>query len=349
VTELLPSTDWPLWVNALAMVIAAGAIALAGWKLAELADVLADQTGLGEAVMGGLFLGGVTSLPGITASVTAAVAGRPALAVSNALGGIAAQTLFLAIADIFHRRANLEHAAASAKNLLQACLLVLLLGVVLLMMTGPERGVIGHVHVGTIVLMVMYGWGYWVIVHESEKPMWQPRQTSETVPDEPEPDEKGRSMTRLWLTFAVAAVVVFIAGVYVAQAGGAVSDQTGMSESLVGALFTAIATSLPELITTIAAVRRGALTLAVGDIVGGNAFDCLFVCAADIAYLEGSIYHAATRSETFLVSLGLFMNSALLLGLLRRQERGLANIGFEAWFMIVAYSAGMAAIGWGFT
>lgn len=178
--------------------------------------------------------------------------------------------------------------------------------------------------------------------------MWKPRQTEETVPDEPEPDEKGRSMTALWAGFAGAAAVVFVAGVYVAQAGGAVSDQTGISESLVGALFTAVATSLPELITTIAAVRRGALTLAVGDIVGGNAFDCLFVCAADIAYLKGSIYHAATQRETFLVALGLFLNTALLLGLIRRQERGLANIGFEAWFMILAYTGGMAGIALGF-
>jgi cation:H+ antiporter len=43
-----------------------------------------------------------------------------------------------------------------------------------------------------------------------------------------------------------------------------------------------------ELVTTIAAVRRGALQLAVGGIIGGNTFDTLFLTAADVSYREGS-------------------------------------------------------------
>lgn len=70
--------------------IAVLVIALTGTRMARLADQLADATGLGEAVVGALFLGGSTSLAGIVTSVTAAAQGHPELAVSNALGGIAA-------------------------------------------------------------------------------------------------------------------------------------------------------------------------------------------------------------------------------------------------------------------
>ncbi|NIV34835.1 MAG: sodium:calcium antiporter, partial [Anaerolineae bacterium] len=60
------------------------------------------------------------------------------LAVSNALGGIAVQTFFLAIADMAYRRANLEHAAASAPNMLQNGLLISLLAWIMLAPNLPD-------------------------------------------------------------------------------------------------------------------------------------------------------------------------------------------------------------------
>jgi len=117
---------------------AAIAIAFGGWRLANLADRLADRTGMGEAIIGALFLGAVTSQPGIVTSVTAAWHGCAELAVSNAIGGIAVQTLFLAIADLLYQRANLEHAAASLSNLMQGVLLVVLLSIPLIAAATPE-------------------------------------------------------------------------------------------------------------------------------------------------------------------------------------------------------------------
>jgi len=59
-----------------------------------------------------------SSLSGIIASATAAWNAEAGLAVSNALGGICAQTLFLVIGDIAYRKANLEFAAASVENMM---------------------------------------------------------------------------------------------------------------------------------------------------------------------------------------------------------------------------------------
>ncbi|MDZ7725645.1 MAG: hypothetical protein U5R06_23180 [candidate division KSB1 bacterium] len=83
-----------------------------------------------------------------------------------------------------------------------------------------------------------------------------------------------------------------------------------MSETIAGGLFVGIATYLPELVTTVAAVRRRALTLAAGDIVGGNMFDVLFVCAADIAYSRGSLFHASVvgHREIFLTGIAILLS-----------------------------------------
>jgi cation:H+ antiporter len=78
---------------------------------------------------GGVLLGATTSLSGTVTSVATAAQGHSEFAVSNAVGGIAAQTAFLAIADILYRRANLEHAAASLTNLTQSGTLILLLSI----------------------------------------------------------------------------------------------------------------------------------------------------------------------------------------------------------------------------
>jgi len=138
-------------------------------------------------------------------------------------------------------------------------------------------------------------------------------------------------------------------GSLAAEAAEGVLEQTNLSESVVGGLFLAVATSLPELVTSIGAVRRGAVTLAVSGVVGGNFFDVLFACVADLFYLPGSLYHAAGvgREEIFVTALAILLNVVLLTGLLYRQERGPGNIGFEGVLMILIYGAGFFVLGSG--
>jgi cation:H+ antiporter len=142
----------------------------------------------------------------------------------------------------------------------------------------------------------------------------------------------------------MAAMVVSLAGFGLAQSGSAIAHQTPISESFVGTTMTGVATSLPELITTIAAVRQGALTLAVGNIVGGNAFDSLFVAVGDAAYTEGSLFHAIQPQETFLMALTIFLTVILMMGLTFREKHGFANIGFESLLMLIVYLLGVGAI-----
>ena len=321
------------------------AIGGAGTWLSGICDRLADRTGMGEAFTGAVVLGAVTSLAGITVSVTAALDGLPSLALSNALGGIAAQTAFLAIADVAYRRANLEHAAASVPNMMQASLLIVLLAMMLTGMLLPPVTIAG-VHPLTPALLLVYVFGMRMVYQSREHPMWKPRMTGATRIDEPEEGAAGRPMGRLLAEFAASASVVVIAGILVTRSGEAIASTTGISQTVVGGLFLAVATSLPELVTSVAAVRRGALTLAVGGVVGGNAFDTLFAAIADTAYRPGSLYHAATEREAFLIALSIVMTAVLLLGLLRREHLGIGRIGFESFATLLLYGFALFAIAW---
>ena len=107
----LPIMDLDSWTLSQSIVVfsvCALVIAIAGTRITRVVDQLADRTGLGEATAGAVLLGAATSLSGSVLSVTAAYRGHPELAASNALGGIAVQTFFLAIADMVYRRANLN-------------------------------------------------------------------------------------------------------------------------------------------------------------------------------------------------------------------------------------------------
>jgi cation:H+ antiporter len=315
-------------------------IAIAGTHLARAGDQLADLTGLGEAVVGALLLGVATSLPGIITTVYAAYTEHPALAISNATGGIAVQTFFLAIADLAYRRTNLEYAAASFANLMQGVLLTGLLALVLIGASGPDLTWF-HIHPVSFLLIVAYLAGSRLVSRASRRPMWAPKITSDTVEDQPDAaNQAGLRTSRVVIRFALLAGVVALSGYALAQAGIVIAAESPLSEGVVGSLFTAVSSSLPELIVSLAAVRQGALTLAVGNIIGGNCFDVIFVALADVAYLDGSILHAVTTEQQFGVALALLMTSVLLLGLLHREKNGIANIGWESVTILLLYLLG---------
>ena len=335
-----------LSANLIIFTLAAVVIFFIGTRLTRLCDELADHTGLGEAFMGAIFLGAVTSLPGITASVTAASSASAALALSNAYGGIAAQTLFVAIADVFYPRANLEHAAASVENMLSGVSLVVLLGMLVYAHGTPELAIFG-VHPVSYLLPLAYVFFMTLLRRCRQAPMWRARYTRETAFDEPDPANETLSsaaVARRWASLAVAAVVIILAGWYLTRSGQRIAAQTGLSESALGALLVAVFTSLPELVIAVSAVRQGALTLAVGGVLGGNVFDTLFAAVADYAYRDGSIYAAATERETGMVGLALVMSSLILLGLIHRERRGVGGIGFESAGVMVAYVVGVVCL-----
>lgn len=228
-------------------------------------DQLADRTGIGEAVAGAVFLGASTSLPGIVTSVTTAWGGHAEFAVSHALGGIAIQTAFLAVADITYRQANLEHAAASSANLMNGVLLITMLSLILLGIVGPEFS-IWHVHPVTPFVFVIYFFGLRLVHQTHIHPLWSPKLTPQTKQDEPEADSGKENLLKLWMAFAASALTVGTAGWVLAHSAISLVTHTGLSETIVGGFFTTISTSLPELVTSLAAVRSGALTLAVGGL-----------------------------------------------------------------------------------
>ncbi|TWE28231.1 sodium:calcium antiporter [Prauserella muralis] len=331
------SGAWPLGWSIAIFVVAAAATVACGVRLTALGDALADRTGWGEALFGAVFFGLATSLSGIVMTGVSAAAGNAELAYGNAVGGIAVQTLAIVAADAAYRRVNLEHAAASVSNLMFGSLLTVLLSCALLAAFSPDVTVLG-IHPASVVMVALYVGGL-KLIQDQHTPMWRAVRTRETKQDTPEEHGKldGRRGASLWAEFALIAAVVVVGGWAVARAAEGIVAATGLSAGLVGALFMGLANALPETVTAVAAVRRGAITLAVAAVIGGNSLDALNLVVGDIAFREGSLFHAATRDELFLTGSALLMTTVLVSGLLVRQRGGWWRLGFDGIILVAVY------------
>jgi cation:H+ antiporter len=339
---------WPLLPSGLALIGMAVMIVIAGVRLTRVADALAERTGLGDAVGGALLLGALTSLPGNVTVVTGALGGDAGFALGNPLGGIALQTVWLAIADLVYRRANLEHAAASLQNVLQSVVLIAMLAVPVLAYATPTLS-IGWIHPLTLLIPALYAYGLVLLRQMQRAPMWQPTRTPQTADDDvgEDPDgggpEAGTSTGRLWGTLAGLGLLVGVAGWVVGRAGLSVVAATGLDGGLVGFTLTTAISSLPELVVLVTAVRMGQLTLGVGNIVGGNVYDTLMIALADIAYLQGPLYRDAGPTSLVLLGGTLLMTATLTAGLVMRERRW---IGFEGVSIPLIYVGTIALVLW---
>ncbi len=305
--------------------------------MTAIAARLAVATGLGEAVVGSLFLGGCNSLAGIVTSAIAAAGGHAELAVSNALGGIATQTAFLGLATLVYRNAAEKRAPADLANLLQATLLIVLLAIPLIGMASPRVNILG-IHPVSLLLPAVYLFGLRLVGKA---------QTANHAAEAAAVEAGSGKFFWLWVQFFGLAGAVAAAGYGVARSGVAIANQSGFSETLVGSLFTALTSALPELVTVLSAARQGAIALAVGSIVGGDTFDVLLVAFSDFAYRQGSIYAGLQASEVFLLALTILMAGLILLGLLRREKFGSLNFSVESVMVPIVYFIGFSILFFG--
>src|SRR5690606_37579814 len=136
----------------------------------------------------------------------------------------------------------------------------------------------------SLLLPVAYVFLMRIVQKTRATPMWQARHTADTRPDVPNKSHQRMSRGELrkrWLKLLGMGMALVAAGWLLTRSAEQLADTWQIGHSFVGALGVAVITSLPELVTAVAAVRLGSLTLAVGGILGGNAFDTLFAAMAD--------------------------------------------------------------------
>lgn len=341
--------DQPLWANALLFGGASIAIWFAGTRLEHYTDVVARRTGLGQAFAGLVLLAAATSLPELATTVSAVVIlDNPTLAVHNLLGGVAFQTVILVWADAVKRpRSALTYFSPSFALLVEGIGLVLLLQLAIVGIVAADLGAVGSVSVWLILLLLGYAGVLYLVYRYRGEPRWTPELADDFPREELErtAEESGvadpRPLRRIWLMFGAMSAVVLVGGWLAAATAEVLAAQTGLGDAFMGATLLAVATSLPEVSTTTAAVRGGRYTVAVSNIFGSNCFDVSLLFVAELLFRGGTITAHAGDTLLFVAALGTVLTCLYLWGLVEREDRTVFGVGWDSAAVLLVYLGGM--------
>lgn len=340
----LDFANYSIGINLLVFGIAAGMVWIAGTRVAGYADQIARATGIGSGIIGLVLLGGITSLPEIAVGVFSAFSGSPALAVNNLLGGIAMQKAILAGVDGFIGKQALTAIAATPGLLLQGAFSTLLLVIVAVAIVSGDY-LFGGAGLWAWAILLAYGFSVWKISVASARLPWQLREGARPAEAPAPPGDDGAqgevSLRRLSAGTAVAGLVILCAGFLLSSTADAIAEQSGLGANFIGAALLALATSLPELSTVIAAMRLCRYEMAIADILGTSMFNVMLIFLVDAVYSGPAVLGLAGNFSLLAALLCILMAIIYLIGLVESNNRTIGRFGVDSLVILVVYAGGM--------
>jgi cation:H+ antiporter len=332
----MPESASTVWLS---FAICVSVIGIAGVKLTVYGDAIADKTGMGGSWVGLILIATVTSLPELASGLTAVtVAGLPDIAVGDVLGSCVYNLVILAVMDSFLRKGTVL-SRARPTHVLTAGFGIILIGVSAIGLAatavlGPDaawaQGVPG-LHIGwtTPLLIAVYALAVRTLYH------FQTREVAELTEAEADrfPD---LGLRTIGIRYGVAAAFVVAAGIWLPFVSEDISVIMGWEQSFTGTLFTALSTSLPELVVTLACVRIGAIDLGVGNVLGSNLFNLVILAIDDLFYLEGPILAAVSPAHLISTTMAMTMTGVVIVGLFFGSRRRLLGLG--GWESLLLYA-----------
>jgi cation:H+ antiporter len=333
-----------VWVE---FIICAALIILAGSLVSKYGDVIAEKTGLGRAWIGAILIAGITSLPELASGIAAVTwLNVPNLAAGAVMGSCLFNLMLIAVMDLAYQPGRVL-AKAQEVHILSGGLGVLLLGLVAMeVLIGPpmnEVGVLG-ISLASIVIAILYAMGGKMIAGLEKERMGEVLEK-----EAQEQDYAHISKNKAFLVFISSAIAVIILGIWLSSIGDRLSTITGLSRSFVGNLFLAVSTSLPEIAASLAAVRLGAIDLAIGNVLGSNLFNILLFSVYDLVDGGANFWSALTNANGFAAVMTMMMTGVVIISLMYRASPrtpnrlswdGVALIGMYIGSIIVLYLLG---------
>jgi cation:H+ antiporter len=323
--------------------LSAAVIVIAGTKLSQYGDHIAEQTGLGGLWIGVVLMAGATSLPEVLTTISAALLQAPDLAVGDLFGAVMSNMLTLGIIDLLHRQKRVWQQAAY-EHTLSAALAMALTGLAGLFILLRANIALWGVGIDSLLIVVIYVFGMRVVYRQED--LRRRQQERERVLEAAEDGEHRIAVStvelrRAGVGFAIATLAIVIAAPSLAASAKQIAEITGIGTTFIGTSLVAVTTSLPELVTSLAAVRLGAFDLAVGNLFGSNAFNMSVLFLTDIAYRPGPLLSAVSNTHTVTALVGILLMNIGLMGIIYRAEKRFLLIEPDSLLMIIVYGLGM--------
>lgn len=295
-------TNWEEYMIYVLYLILALAVVLVSIRLSYYVDLLDRTTNISGAFIGGVMLAAVTSLPELFTSISATLfVNQPDLVLGNVLGSNLFN-LFVLGSLIFFSIKNFNKCflSPSHKNTLIATIIMYLL--VASAVIFPANFYILKTNPVSIVIFIIYLIAVKLMSSDDSK-----EEDSLTI-------EAHLTKNQILIRFSLLSIILVIVSVFLTMTTDIIAQKLNLGMTIAGALLLGVATSLPELTSSISLVKMKNFNATVGNIVGSNLFNFSILFIADVSYRGGSIYSANAESSNLIV-FGIISTLASLLAL----------------------------------
>ena len=276
-------------------------VAFSSIKLSYFGDALSKQTKLGSALIGGLLIASITSLPEFVTSISAVLLNNPALSFGDILGSNMFNIFVLAIYNIwFFKKDIFKNADTKYKY---EC--IILLVEYLLIYLGTKTN---FLDLATISLIIMYIL-YMIKIIKSN--------------DEEDNLSTGFVEHPLIKFTGCALLLIVLSILLTFQADKITHIYPQVSSSTVGAILLGITTSLPEVVSTFALLKYNNNNMAISNMLGSNIFNFLVLAFSDIFVKNDHIYHYSDFYSYAYLFGGILITTLLLTMIIKKAKNKL--------------------------
>lgn len=257
-------------------------------KCADYVDLLDKKTHISGAFIGGIVLAAVTSLPELFTSLSSIfVVDNPELIIGNVLGSnvfnLAVFGTLIAFTSVHFSRSGVSTSHLATL----ICSVAAYLGCAFAVWTGIGTLPGINLNIISILIIVVYVISFRFLSGSDSE-------TDESV-------DCKLTVRQIIFRFILMAIGLVVASIFITWATDQIAVKLNLNASLAGALFLGIATSLPELTSSIALVRKRNYNAMIGNIIGSNMFNFTILSVADLLSWKESIYIGSSQTNLMLI------------------------------------------------
>ncbi len=335
------------------LAIAGVVVILAGSRFTRLADTLGERLNIASGWIGLLLLASVTSLPELVTGGTATYLGNFDLAVGAIFGSCCFNITLIVLLNAMRGGGSVLRGVSTSHTLTSSFGLALiglaLIGLVLIQKFSANVAAAESIELAWCALIAVTYFGCMKLTYRHERAIQQAG---------PPAGERQHVGASLYLSIALVAIILVIASWWLARTGDTLSTHPikmigrPLGATFVGVCFLALATSLPEIATSVAAVRLGNMNLALGNIFGSNMFNIfVFPFLKIVSLARGdavmSIPKSGGSSTENLIAglLAILLTTIAVAGLAYQTKRKLlGRFGFDSLLIAATYLGGLLVL-----
>ena len=297
-------------------------------KLANYVDLIDKKTDLSGAFIGGVILAAVTSLPELFTSISAVLfVKQPDLVMGNILGSNLFNMCIFGGAALIAAK-SLCRSTIGSSHFKTTVITFIMFSIMLLPVVFKKDYTVAGISVYSIILLVLYACSIKFMAGDSAESEGE--------------DNSDLTIKQIIIRFVIMAVLLVVASIFITIAADHLSEEFNLGKTVGGALFLGVATSLPELTSSIALIRKGNFNACAGNVMGSGVFNFCIISVADILYRGGSVYISKDKSSSYLNIFGLVATAAVgAILLMKIRKKDTENAGLKLFYRI----GGLAILG----